>query len=285
MSLMKFGAHSYLFSDCWSDDCLHVLDIASELGLECLEIAIGDDVHFSPSLTRRYTEELGLDLIISPGGFLPLECDLSSEKASEREAGLAWHKSQVDLAGELGAAAYCGSIYGHTGVVKLRRPPQEEFQHIAEGLHRLAEYGKINKIPIILEPMSHFRTHLVNTPRQVMQLIALADHSNLRVLLDTYHMITEVRDYPEGIRTVGDLLWGVHACENDRGVPGGGLVPWDAVFEALGSIDFDGYIIMESYNSSLDDFAYKRGMFHNVCPDPRAFVKRGLQFLRKAANT
>ena len=282
---MKFGVHSYLFTDCWSDDCLYVLDIAKELGLECIDIAIGDDVHFSPSLTRCYTEELGLDLIVSPGGFWPLECDLSSEEASEREAGIAWHKRQVDLAVELGAVAYCGCIYGHTGVVKRRRPPQEEFKYTAEGLHQLAEYGKINEIQIILEPMSHFRTHLVNTPGQVLHLIALADHSNLYVLLDTYHMITEVRDYSEGIKTVGDLLWGVHVCENDRGIPGGGLVPWNAFFEALSSIDFDGYMIMESYNSSLNDFAYKRGMFHNVCADPRAFVKQGLQFLRKAANT
>ena len=27
-----------------------------------------------------------------------------------------------------------------------------------------------------------------------------------------------------GVRAVGDKLWGVHACENDRGAPGGGLV-------------------------------------------------------------
>ena len=33
-----------------------------------------------------------------------------------------------------------------------------------------------------------------------------------------------------------DLLWGLHACENDRGVPGGGLVPWREIFAALKQI-------------------------------------------------
>ena len=128
--------------------------------------------------------------------------------------------------------------------------------------------------------MSHFRTHIANTPGQILRLIALADHPNLAVLLDTYHMITEVRDYAAAIRTVGSKLWGLHVCENDRGVPGGGLVPWDQVAAALREIAFDGYVMLEAYNSSLDDFAYRRGMFHDVCPDGVAFARTGLGFLK-----
>jgi D-psicose/D-tagatose/L-ribulose 3-epimerase len=136
---------------------------------------------------------------------------------------------------------------------------------------------------IALEPMSHFRTHVVNTPAQLMRLITLADHPNLRALLDTYHLVTEIRDYARAIRTVRNRLLGIHACENDRGVPGGGLIPWKQVFTALREIEFQGYLLLETYNSSLDDFAYRRGMFHNVCPDAQAFVRQGLTFLRQQA--
>jgi len=278
---MKFGTHSYIFADRWSDACLPILDLVKELDLDCVEIGIGDDVPFSCALTRHRAEKLGLHLAVSPGGKWPFECDLSSEDASERQAGLAWHKRQVDIAGELGAVAYCGSLYGHTGTVKLRRPPPGEYQHTAEGLHQLAGYAREKGVAVVLEPMSHFRTHVVNTPQQIMRLIAMADHVNLRVLLDTYHMITEVTDYPAAIRTVASRLWGVHACENDRGVPGTGLVPWDDVFKTLVDTGFDGHIIMETYNSSLHDFAHERSMFHDVCPDARSFVKQGLRFLRR----
>jgi len=96
---MKFGAHSYIFIERWSDACMHFLDMARELGLDCLELGIGDDVSFSCKLTRHRAEELGLDLVVSPGGKWPLECDLSSEDKRERKAGLAWHKKQVDIAG------------------------------------------------------------------------------------------------------------------------------------------------------------------------------------------
>lgn len=276
----KYGAHCYLFTECWSDDTLSILDTARHLGLDCLEIAVGDDVQFTPRLTRQRAEALGLRLAISPGGLWPETCDLSADRAVHRQRGLAWHQRQVDLAVELSAMAYTGALYGHPGVVQRRLPPPDEYSRTAEGLHRLAEYGQRQGVEIVLEPMSHFRTHLVNTPEQAMRLIALADHPNLRVLLDTYHLITEVRNYAQALWTVQGRLWGLHACENDRGVPGGGLVPWRAIFDTLGEIGFDGYVIMETYNSSLGDFAWRRGMFHNVCPDGASFVRAGLAFLQ-----
>jgi D-psicose/D-tagatose/L-ribulose 3-epimerase len=278
---MKYGVHCYIFTDRWSDERLHILESAKKLGADVVEIAIGDDVHFTPALTRRKAEELGLELATGPGGYWPLECDLSSDDSEERQRGLAWHKTQVDVTAELRAIAYTGALYGHPGVVKRRIPPPDEYQHTAESLHQLAEYAQQQGVKIVLEPMSHFRTHVVNTPDQMMQLITIADHENLRILLDTYHLITEIRDYAQAIRIVRDCLWGIHACENDRGVPGGGLVPWDTIFATLQEINFDGYMLLESYNSSLGGFAYSRGMFHNVCPDAHAFVREGLAFLRQ----
>jgi D-psicose/D-tagatose/L-ribulose 3-epimerase len=277
---MKFGVHCFLFVDRWSDAALPVLERARELGLDCLEIAIGDDVFCDWRVVRRQAGDLGLELAVSPGGTWPDAADLSADDEAEREGGLAWHKRQVDVAAEAGAHAYTGALYGRPGVVRRRRPPPEEWPRTAEGVHALAEYGRAKGVAIVLEPMSHFRSHVVNTPEQVMQLIALADHDNLHVLFDTYHMITEVTDYGAAIRTVADRLWGLHASENNRGVPGTALVPWDVVFRTLKDVAFDGYVLMETYNSSIGDFAWERGMFHNVCPDGAAFVRAGLPFLK-----
>lgn len=278
---MRFGAHCYLFVERWADDTLSVLDQSKELGLDCVEIAVGADVDFSPALTASRAVSLGLDLIVSPGGHWPVEADLSSPDADERIGALAWHKRQVDLAEALGAVAYCGALYGHPGTVRKERTDPDEYPRTAAGLHDLADYAARKSVTIVLEPMSHFRTHVVNTPRQAMQLIELADHENLQVLLDTYHLVTEVTEFSSGIRTVADRLWGLHACENNRGVPGRGLVPWDEVFAALLNQKFDGYVLLETYNSSLSDFAYTRGMFHDVCPDGAEFVAEGLRFLKQ----
>jgi D-psicose/D-tagatose/L-ribulose 3-epimerase len=268
-----------LFTEFWSDRWLDILDTASTLGAQFLEIGVGDDVQFTPRLTRQRAEALGLRLCLGPGNAWPLECDLSSELVEERTLGLAWHQHQVDLAAELGAMAYGGALYGHPGVVKRRIAPPDEYERIAEGLHRLAEYGRQRGVLLVVEPMSHFRTHIANTPQQVMRLVGLADHPNLRVALDTYHLLTEVRDYRAAILATAGKLWDLHACENDRGAPGGGLVPWGQVFAGLAEIGFDGYILLESYNSAQGDFAQRRGMFHDVCPNPAAFVRQGFAFI------
>jgi D-psicose/D-tagatose/L-ribulose 3-epimerase len=278
--LVKYGVHSYILTDHWSDGSLGVLNAVRDLGGALVEIPVGDDLVYSPELTRRRALELSLDLSVGPGGVWPVECDLSADDPDDRKLGLAWHKRQVDFTAELGAVAYCGALYGHPGTVKRRLPPVDELPRTAEMLHLLAAHAKSRGVLIVLEPMSHFRTHLVNTPEQAMHLLELADHDNLMLLLDTYHLITEVRDFSAAIRCALPRLWGIHACENDRGVPGGGLVPWDDVFGALGAGGFDGYIVLETYNSSLGDFARRRGIFHDVCPDGPAFIRQGLQFLR-----
>jgi D-psicose/D-tagatose/L-ribulose 3-epimerase len=277
---MKFGAHIFLWIDHWSDNSLDLLDRARELGLDCLEIAVGDDVTIDISKTRRRAESLGLELVLSPGAVWPMECDISDDDPANRRRGVEWHRRWIELAGQVGAIAYTGAIYGHPGRVQKRHPPAEELTRTAENLHCLAEDAKRAGVQLVLEPMSHFRTHLLNTPRQAMQLVKLANHSHLGILLDTYHMVTEVRDYAAAVREVRPVLWGIHACENDRGVPGNGVVPWDALFAALRQTAFDGHVLLESYNSSLGDFAVRRGMFHNVCPDGDAFVREGMRFLR-----
>ena len=277
---IQFGAHCYLFTERWSDASLPILERLRALGGEVLEIAVGDDVEFSPQRTRAAATALGMQLVISPGGEWPLECDLSSEDKQEQQRGLAWHKQNIELASELGALAYSGALYGHTGVVERRRPPTAEWSRVAEGLAELAEFAAARKVLLAIEPMSHFRTHLVNTPAQALQLVSAAGHDNLRVLFDTYHLVTELRDYRTAILEMGERLWGVHACENDRGAPGGGLIPWPQIAQGLAEINFSGPVMLESYNSALGDFAYQRGMFHNVCPDGDTFVREGFAFLR-----
>ena len=277
---MKYGAHGYLFTRSWSDADVRFLDLARELGLDMFELSVGDDVVFDPRLTGRRAASLGLDLIIGPGGRWPLDADLSSDAAADRARGLAWHKRQVDLAAELGAWAYAGCLYGHPGVVKRRRPPADELPRAAEGLHTLAAHAAARRVTLVLEPMSRFRTHLINTPSQLARLIDLAGHANIKATFDTYHAVTEVRDYAEGLRLLGPRLALVHACENDRGVPGGGLVPWEAVFRTLAEIGFDGTVGLETYNTGLGDFAFERGIFQDLCPDGRAFVEKGVAFLR-----
>ena len=281
MDQFKFGAHQFLWKSHWTDADLPILDAARALGLTLLEISMGDDAKFDRGRVRRHAQALGLELSIGPGNLWPEDCNIAADDLRHRQLGLAWHKKVIDWAAELGAAAYCGALYGHPGQVCRRRPPADELARAAENLHLLADYGARLGVRVVIEPMSRFRLHLINTAAQAVNLVRLADHANLRINLDTFHMITEERDYGAAIRCAAAVLWGIHACENDRGVPGGGLVPWPAVFAALAGVNGCIRLMLETYNTGPGDFGFSRGIFQDLCSNPESFIRQGLGFLRQ----
>ncbi len=276
---MKYAAHIYLWTDRWADSEVGLFARAKPLGIDLLEISIGDDVMFDPALTKRAAEDAGMGTVIGPGGQWPDNADLSGDEPAHRQRAYDWHKQQIDLAVAMGASAYSGAIYGRPGVSLRRRPPADEYARTAEGLHGLAEYAQQAGVKLGIEPMSRFRTHLVNTPSQALKLVEMADHDHLKIAIDTYHLATEVRDLPAEIRKVGSRLMALHACENDRGVPGVGMMPWKEIFEAVRETPAE-FVEFESYNTSLGDFGWERGMFQNQCPDGDAFVREALDFVR-----
>jgi D-psicose/D-tagatose/L-ribulose 3-epimerase len=279
----RFGAHQFLWKSHWADDDLAILDRAQALGLTLFEISLGDDVRFDYRRLRRHAEALGIELSVGPGNVWPMECSISHDDPGNRAKGLGWHKQILERAAECGAAAYCGAIYSHPGYACRRRPPADELSCAAENLHLLAGHAAGLGVRLVIEPMSRFRNHLVNTSRQAVRLLDLADHPNLSINLDTYHMITEERDYGAAIRCAAARLWGIHACENDRGVPGGGLVPWPAVFAALREVGGPVRFLLETYRTGPDGFGFERGIFQDLCPEPEAFICQGVAFLKSCA--
>jgi D-psicose/D-tagatose/L-ribulose 3-epimerase len=280
----KFGAHQFLWKSHWTDGDASILDQARSLGLTLFEVSLGDDVSFNYQRLGQYAEKLGIELSIGPGNLWPMECNISHDDAGQRARGLEWHKGMLERAAQCGAVAYCGAIYSHPGYVCRRQPPADELPRAAENLHVLAGFAAGLGVRLVIEPMSRFRNHLITTAAQAVNLVQMADHPNLGVNLDTFHMITEERDYGAAIRGALPVLWGVHTCENDRGVPGGGLVPWMAVFEALSETTGCIRLLMETYRTGPEGFGYERGIFQNLAPDPEQFVQKGLSFLRECAQ-
>lgn len=283
MTSFKYGAHQFLWVEHWSDGCLYILDQVHELGLNNFEISLGDDIFFNPKPVWEKSRALGLELTVGPGNIWPMECDISSPAEKNQQLGLAWHRRIIERTAELGAVAYCGAMYGHPGNI-LRQPRQfEELDRVAQNLIILAEFAKGLNVKLVIEPMSHFRTHLLHTGQEAFDLFTKVSHPNLFINLDTYHMVTEERDYAQAIKICGAALWGIHACESDRGIPGGGLVPWNDVFQALADACPHARILMETYNTGNQGFGCERGIFKDVCPDAQDFVKKGLHFLKQKA--
>ena len=277
---MKLGAHIYLWMEKWSDREVGLFERAKKLGLDTIELSVGLDVPYDRALTRRAAQDAGITLVVGPGGAWPDNADLAADDPAHRRAAFDFHRNIIDETAEVGGICYAGALYGRPGKSLRRGPPAAALAPAAPGLRGLAPPPAKAGIMRAIAPMSRFRAPLVNQPAQAVKLIELAGRpANMRILFDTYHMITELRDPAAAIRETGDLLWGLHACENDRGVPGGGLVPWRDIFAALRQTKAD-YVAFEGYNTAIGDFGWNRGIFQNLCPDGDAFVSKGLAFIK-----
>jgi D-psicose/D-tagatose/L-ribulose 3-epimerase len=101
------------------------------------------------------------------------------------------------------------------------------------------------------------------------------------ILLDTFHMGIEEKSQGAAIRRAGKHLKHFHACENDRGTPGTGQVPWKEVREALLDIGYDGIVAIEGFNPEIVDLANGACIWRPMAPTPDRLAGDGVQFLKK----
>ena len=73
----------------------------------------------------------------------------------------------------------------------------------------------------------------------------------------------------------GEFLHHVHACENDRGIPGIGLVDWE-VFGALARIEYNLWLVLESFTPAVTEIATAAAIWWDMAPSTE-----GLAFLKK----
>jgi D-psicose/D-tagatose/L-ribulose 3-epimerase len=72
----------------------------------------------------------------------------------------------------------------------------------------------------------------------------------------------------------------VHACENQRGIPGTGLVPWVEFFGALRQIGYDGCVTVESFDPNMERIAKLCCIWRKLADSPEQLATEGLKFIR-----
>lgn len=279
---MKLGIHAMAWTPHWSDESLPLIDRVAELGLDLIEIPLMDveDVH--PAPIRARLDAAGIDVVTST--VLSASTDITSADPEVRAAGLAYLRRCVDVTAEMGAPQFSGVIYGMHGKRPPRRPGQEEWDWSAECLAQVAEHAAAAGLTIGLEPVNRYESPLLNTCAQAVQLADMIGAPNVKIHLDTYHMNIEETGWREPVALAGDRLCHFHLCENDRGIPGTGLVGWDDLFGALAELDYDGYAGLESFVDVSEDMAAGTCVWRDLAPSGDVLVREGTAFLRDLAR-
>ena len=100
-----------------------------------------------------------------------------------------------------------------------------------------------------MEVLNRFESHFLNIADDAVKYCKEVGTGNVKVHLDTFHMIREETSFREAVEACGkEYLGYVHVCENNRGMPGTGLVPWKEFFTAVKKIGYTGPLTIESFD-------------------------------------
>jgi D-psicose/D-tagatose/L-ribulose 3-epimerase len=159
---------------------------------------------------------------------------------------------------------------------------EQEWNWAVEGYRQVAAYALKADPALILgiEPVNRFESHLINIAADAVKFIQDVGMPNVKVHLDTFHMIREEDDFTGAVRATGANLGYVHACENQRGIPGRGLVPWVPFFETLREIGYDGCVTIESFDPDMEKVAKLCCIWRKLADSPEQLAAEGLKFLK-----
>jgi D-psicose/D-tagatose/L-ribulose 3-epimerase len=277
---MQFGIHSLLFTETFLEKDLPLLDRFKVMGFDAVEIIPFDPDNFPAKKVRAAAADLGLT--INTGYGMPAQYNIISPDAKVRRAGIEFSKKLIDLSSEAGARVFGGMIYCGWGYLTGKMRTEEEWKWAVEGYQEIASHAKANSDLILgIEPVNRFESHFINIAADAVKFIRDVGLPNVKVHLDTFHMIREEDNLVEAVRTANGLLGYVHACENQRGIPGRGQVPWADFFRTLREIGYDGCVTIESFDPNMESIAKLCCIWRKLADSPEQLATEGLAFLKK----
>jgi D-psicose/D-tagatose/L-ribulose 3-epimerase len=232
---------------------------------------------FDPPAIKDRLQKVGLGAVTST--VLLGDTDITSDDADIRAKGVDYLKACAKATGNIGATNFSGVVYSQFVKPSIQRPTEQAWQYSADCLREAARYAKDFGVNIGIEPVNRYETYLVNTCDQAMRLKEMIGEDNIKIHLDTYHMNIEEKSYYEATIKAGKDLIHYHLCENDRGIPGTGLVNWDEIFKALAEIDYKGNAALESFVDCTENM--NTWVWRQLAPDGDTLLREGVAFIRK----
>jgi D-psicose/D-tagatose/L-ribulose 3-epimerase len=261
-------------------DDVKLIGHAKDLGFDGVEILINHPEDFPIDETRAALKEN--DMGINFAVVLNEETNSISPDAEVRKRGLDFMKKSIDIAyavsgGDCGIGGVNYGAWGYfTGVART----EQEWEWAVTNYREACTYAGDKGINICVEAINRFETHFINVAADAVAFCKDVGEPNAKVHLDAYHMIREEKDFYRAIVDTGSYLGYFHACENERGVPGTGLVPWDTVYQGLKDIDYQGWITIESFTPDLPDIARLTAIWRKHAPSADVLAGEGLKNIK-----
>jgi D-psicose/D-tagatose/L-ribulose 3-epimerase len=284
--MFKFGVDSWIWTEVFEEKNLWVIGRAKELGFEVLDINIVYPDQFPIEAVKKEQKKVGMEIVITT--ILEKRGNIISPDPEVRTVGVELLKRLVDISNALGSKIFGGVNYAAWDYVTGKPRTEQEWEWSVTAMREVAKYAEdTGEVSICVEPLNRFESHFLNIAEDAIRYCNDVGTKNMKVHLDTFHMNIEEADLVEAFKLCGKKYLGhVHVCENNRGIPGTGHVPWKGIFQAVKGIDYDGPLVIESFDPSMEIFisgaCYWRGA--QFAETGEALAIAGLKNLKKIAS-
>ncbi|MBY3032187.1 sugar phosphate isomerase/epimerase [Rhizobium leguminosarum] len=274
-----FGVHTSMWTMNWDRaGAEKAIAGAVHYKMDFIEIALLNAPAVDAKHTRDLLEKNELRAVCSLG--LPEHAWASVRP----DAAIEHLKVAIEKTAEMNAEALSGVIFGGIGERTGLPPTEGEYDNIAKVLDAAAKHARKYGVQLGVEAVNRYENHLINSAQQAVDMVERVGADNVFVHLDTYHMNIEEKGAANGILIARDHLKYIHLSESDRGTPGYGNIPWDAIYAALAAIGFKGGLAMESFINMPPEVAYGLAVWRPVARDMEEVMDKGLPFLRNKAE-
>lgn len=278
---MKIGINTWVWVSPFRTDSFHLLSKIKDMGFDLVEIAVEEP---NEIFLRQLKEILNdLDLSVSICGAFGSQRDISSEDEQIRKMGKDYIIQCIQMAEYLGSHLFAGPIYSAVGKARLVSQEQRkrEREWCVNNLREIAEVASNCGVIVGVEPLNRFETDMINLVDQAVELIREVGRPEYKIHLDTFHANIEEKSIPDAIRKLGDGMLGhLHACENDRGIPGTGHIDWLGVRDALIDIQYEGSVVIESFTPEAKEIAREASIWRPLADSQDLLAVEGLKFLK-----
>jgi D-psicose/D-tagatose/L-ribulose 3-epimerase len=275
---MKFGVNTFIWSGTFDPSNFGLLPTIKEAGFDGVEIPLLRPKELQAASIRKAVEANGLETNCCTA--LVDGHSLISDSPDIRRRTQQHLRDVAKAAAEAGAKIVCGPLYSPVGYLPGRRRTGDEWKWAVEGFQVVGETLAAHQVTFAIEPLNRFETYFLNTAADAAQLAKEIGHPNIGILFDTFHANIEEKNIAAGYTTVGPYLKHVHTCENDRGIPGSGHVEWKEVFQALRSLNYDGWLTIESFGFAIGDLSAAASIWRDIERTPESIAFDGVRFLK-----
>jgi len=208
-------------------------------------------------------ECVGLHWLLSPP---PRGLHVTTPDAKVRAKSLRYFHKLIDFCGDLGGRVMVfGSPKGRQAAKGIS--VREATKYLTEGLAQFADHAQQRGVKILLEPLGHNQTDVVNTTAEAIKIIEEVNHPALQTMFDFHNTVDEKIPFHEIIEKYFAHICHVHVQEMDGKYlgAGNGVKDFGRAFQTLKDLHYDQWVSLEVFDFS---------------PGPKTIAKESMKALK-----